>query len=192
MVKELPRWGQWIGAATGTNDAKLILNIDKDRPKNGTVYFQDGNRALSSIRGQIEFFIKGEDTIGNVRDIIPLIASNNDQEVLPKTAQLILTKVTQDTIEGTWSADNGQHGDFNLNLRESTQSHVTAEKVEWDEYLSFAIKSKRDNSSLIFRGQTDAKYPLRTTFHRTDRRDMTRYAVEDVSELNNYLAASNS
>jgi len=191
LQKQLPRWGQWIGTATGTNNAMLILNIDKDRTNEGTIYFQDNDKSLSSMKGSVEFIDNGEGIVGEITKLTTFGANSNREEVIPKTAQLILTGMTLDQMEGTWRADNGQCGEFNINIRESTESQVKAEVIDWDDYLSFAIKSKRTTSSFIFRGQPDSKYPLRTSFHRTARRDLTRYSLEDMSTLNNYLANSN-
>ncbi|BBO27453.1 hypothetical protein AltI4_18410 [Alteromonas sp. I4] len=188
----LPMWGQWLGNATGANKANLILNIDKDKPTEGSIHFHDRDLQLSSIGAKVKFTINAGNLIGQLYDIYPSIRSENTDEVIPKSAQIKIDKMLPELMEGTWSADNGQEGSFSLNRRESTTSHVVSEEIEWEDFISYAIKAKRENPKLIFRGQPDSTLPLRTSFHRTNRRDLSRYSVEDMNILNNYLANSNS
>jgi hypothetical protein len=191
-MMELPKWGQWLGNAKGGNNARLILNIDKDRPTEGSIYFHDTNQGISSIRARVKFRFEGDNLVGDVFDIFPSIQSENPTEMIPKNSRLEIKKSLPDQLEGIWNSDNGQGGDFNLNRRESTVSHSVSEEIEWEDFVSYAIKAKRDNPSLIFRGQPSSKYPLRTSFHRTSRRDLSRYSLEDMKDLNDYLAISNN
>jgi len=188
----LPMWGQWLGNATGDNKASLILNIDKDKPSEGFIHYYDNDLRLSSISAKIKFTIDGGKLIGELNDLYPSIRSENTDEVLPKSVHIQIEKMLPELMEGTWSADNGQAGNFMLNRRESTTSHVVSETIDWEDFISYAIKAKRENPELIFRGQPDSTLPLRTSFHRTTRRDLSRYSVEDMRNLNDYLANSNS
>ena len=184
-------WGQWLGNARGSNRAGLILNIDKDKPSEGFIHFRDSDLKLSSIAAKVKFASDGSNLVGQLSDIYPSIRSGNTDEVIPKSAQIKIDKLLPELMEGTWCADNGQEGKFSLNRRESTTSHVISEEIEWEDFISYAIKAKRENPKLIFRGQPDSTLPLRTSFHRTNRRDLSRYSVEDMNNLNKYLVNSN-
>lgn len=187
---EIIKWGQWIGKLSGKNSGSLIVNIDRDTPNTGGIYFSEIDRQLSSYNGIVTFSRESEKLIGTVEHIVPINSPDQNRDADPKRIDLVVIKDDVNSIEGQWSADNGQSGEFHIHLREGTLSSVKAESIEWLEFIKVALEEKRKNKSLIFRGQSDSTWPLRTSFHRTNRRDLSRFAGIDMPELNQYLTLS--
>lgn len=187
---EIIAWGQWIGELKGDNSGSLIMNMDQDTPNEGGIYFSDRNRQLSSYIGNIKFIKKPEQWKATVYNLLPVNRPKVVNEVGAQTAEFIIDTISADTIQGTWSANNDQKGEFTFKLRESTTPAIKCESVPWTDFIRLSLEAKRNNKSLIFRGQSDSSWPLRTSFHRTNRRDLSRYSKEDMTQLNKFLTLS--
>lgn len=183
-------WGQWIGELKGDNSGSLIMNIDQDTPNKGGIYFSDANRQLSSYIGKVIFMKKSDRLIAAVDNMLPINRPAVIDEFEAKAAVLTVSKLTDNIMEGTWSAENNQEGEFRLCRREGTKPAVKSESVNWTDFIKISLEAKRLNKSLIFRGQSDSTWPLRTSFHRSNRRDLSRYSAEDMVQLNKYLTLS--
>jgi hypothetical protein len=166
------------------------LHIDQDTPNNGVVCFSDSNKNLSSFNGSIEFTEKSEKCVASVTNLLPLNRPQNVSEVGPQLVELTVQTKLPEKIHGQWSADNGQRGEFTLILRDSPQPSVRSESIVWSEFIKISLEAKRENKSLIFRGQPDSKLTLRTSFHRTNRRDLSSFSAKDMIELSKYLTLS--
>lgn len=186
---ELLSWGQWVGDLKGSNQGTIILNIDEDKPGYGGLYFYDRNADLSSYNAAVEFQATPEALIGHVKNMQPVEPPKMTDEVLPTSATLKVVRHLPNIVEGTWVADNGQKGEFSMHRRESTQPCVKHTTIEWADFIHFALEQKRQNPNLVFRGQPDSNLPLRTSFHRTNRRDILRFSQSDMKKLNENLKA---
>ena len=187
---EIIKWGQWIGELQGDNSGTLIMNIDQDTPNNGVICFSDSNENLSSFNGSIEFTEKPEKCVASVTSLSPLNRPQNVTEVVPQLVELTVQTKLPKKIHGQWSADNGQRGEFTLHLLESRQPSVWSKSIAWSEFIDISLEAKRKNKSLVFRGQADSQWTLRTSFHRTNRRDLSSFSAKDMFELSKYLTLS--
>lgn len=91
-------------------------------------------------------------------------------------------------IAAIWQTDIGTQGTADLYPSEaSLASELTAEQGirSWDEFKRFALDLP--SRSYIFRGQSNP-HRLRSSFHRTWRKDLGRYVDEDIDALRLALA----
>ena len=56
-------------------------------------------------------------------------------------------------------------------------------ELDWQSFKEFVAKTYLKKNSIIFRGQPDNRYKLRTSFHRRDRNDLLQYLHADVPTL---------
>lgn len=181
------QWGQWIGRVSGTNQGAFILNIDADRTERGHIGFADNKLELSSYEGEVLFKKVGGKLEGHIDEIRIACKGTSEDEIFPENGKLIFDNISAEKLEGTWHSDNGQNGKFVLTRRESDRSELVGEKMEWAEYLAWAFEETSKNKKVVFRGQPDSNFPLKTMFHRTSRRSLTRYNAEDLPLLNKHL-----
>lgn len=185
---------QWVGqiqiAATtsaGARTGRLILNQDSDR---------------RFSRAQISFGPIGYSAVV-VAD--PPDASGNQQATavdfrlpLPRADVTLPTKASiNSTIAppgriGTWSDDLGNTGAFSLELADiPIKSRPADHLMSWREFRDWALDiCSREPGQWIFRGHERSSYPLLTSFHREERRDLVRYDAEIVPELQRYIEAT--
>ena len=64
-------------------------------------------------------------------------------------------------------------------------------RYTWREFKQWVADHLTHDSPLIFRGHKKAQYRLRTTLHRTGRRDLIRYEQEDLPILRQYVSSVN-
>ncbi|MEM4988799.1 FRG domain-containing protein [Collimonas sp. H4R21] len=86
-----------------------------------------------------------------------------------------------------WVSDIGNEGQAVLSRTTAgTESEYVQNPITWDEFkrMVAGLEPRR----FVFRGQSDQKR-LRTTYHRTGRADLTRYAYQDIPALHQYLSS---
>jgi hypothetical protein len=186
------KWGQWVGKISGQNSGLLIMNLDRDNFNTGMIHFWEIDSRLSSYNGKVTFSKSSGKIVGKVENIIAVNSPDDDRSADPKKLEFFVSSYDENKITGEWFADNEQNGDFFLESREITKSSVSSQSVKWNDFITLALTEKRQNKSLIFRGQSDSTWPLRTSFHRTGRRDLVRFSSVDMHELNSYLTLSSN
>ena len=90
-----------------------------------------------------------------------------------------------DTLTGTWSTDIGTNGTFSFTLLNRENPQSIGELYSWEKFRSEALTMKE--TGLYFRGHDDSTKPLITSFHRTGRRNLVRYTLEDVPRLRRFI-----
>lgn len=174
--------GQWLGTISGTNAGYCVLNIDSDRPLQGTVQVDDPVQPFSAhltlafteraFTGSLsDFSVQSQSTAG---------ASPAAQ--LPKSG-IVSGTIVGETLTGTWQTDVGTLGTIFLQRREPSLPRKPDQVLSWTAFQKWAFDEARQHPTLIFRGHSSALETLVTSFHRTGRRNLIRYDSEDVPRL---------
>ncbi|MFI5395777.1 MAG: FRG domain-containing protein [Candidatus Binatia bacterium] len=171
-------YGQWIGQIQGTNSGYALLNVDGDRPGKGCLQVDDPQQPFSS---QVAFSIAGSTVTGSLAGFFPQDRAAQGI-VLPRNGNLSGT-LQGDRLTGTWQTELATQGTFELTRREPLVPRPADKAMAWGDFREWILEEYRKTRSLIFRGHADSGYPLITTFHRTGRRNLWRYVVEDVPRL---------
>lgn len=187
-------WGQWLGRFTGTNQGDLTLNIDGDSDLFGDLVISDDNDKNPSFHADADFKINGKHITGILDNFYPcsynldLTTSTKEQSESPKKGSItgILNK---DYIKGNLEIDIGIKVSFDICKFESDKQKKCDKEMSWKIFKNWALKKKLKNPNLIFRGHSNNKYNLRTTFHRNNRRDLGRYSSEDIPTLAHHISA---
>ena len=187
-------WGQWIGNLQGTNNATVFLNIDFDKPNTGTISVYDFNteqRASFNADVLLEPDNKAiSATVANFRPFFfnnPIEEAKKFEGLIPKIATLKGAIADNKNLEGEWSSDQNTNGTFTLYYQEPDEQVPADEDMTWEEFSKWSLEAKKDNRDLIFRGQKDSAFRLTTNFHRQNRRELSRYVLEDVTTLQRHL-----
>jgi len=112
------------------------------------------------------------------------------QDSLPTEAKISGYIDNNKKLHGTWTSNLLTQGDIILGYQEDYPTTKSDETMCWSDFQSWILNEKKNNSGLIFRGQPDSNYGLKTSFHRQGRRDLIRYATQDIPDLARYVTAS--
>ncbi|MFY0645469.1 MAG: FRG domain-containing protein [Sulfitobacter geojensis] len=192
--------GQWIGTSNGDPQALMIIDLDRVRGRlSGHAYLFPDDENIPSTYARIDtedtvapFVIEAntihflsdrgyQPTINELRDFYPDVTFPKlvTAEFLPKSAE---------KIELSWKTDAETYGQATLHRTVSGEiSKVLSnpDVTSWDDFQKYV--TDKPNLGLIFRGQS-APWPLRTSFHRTNRRDLIRYLQDDIPRLHHALS----
>lgn len=179
--------GQWFGNFSGTNSGTALLDLDSARDKLSGILYAFDDAYLFSLCCEISlsksepeqsinvktFAFDGTGKIFSAKDI------SNAEFAFPENAQLEIRVIGND-ISLDWSTDIGTYGTAILFRSKSEEkSDYVDERGEtsWRQFQEIALST--DHESFIFRGQA-RPWRLRTSFHRTMRKDLVRYWHTDV------------
>lgn len=179
-------WGQWLGTFDGTSTGEVILNIDKDKLNIGKLSTYDQTFNMPARWADIKFESNQDGITAHFTYLgnAPEVAGVNS----PSSGKLKISKLTSDSMEGDWLTDIGTNGKFYLKKPNDITVTNADYTYTWDEFNHW-ISGENQQSELIFRGQQNSKWRLKTSFHRTGRFDLLRYGNEDVHKLNHYLVS---
>lgn len=193
--------GQWIGNFTGTNTGLAMLDLDDEGDfYSGTAVAFDDNPELPST--VVKIVTENKDPVQSLKitDIAALrpgttalrsiadIESEYPGLKFPREINLKLEHAGAN-IEATWSTDVGTEGKASLpkSCCDDDSDLVVSENVtDWNSYKAYVCGLP--HRQFIFRGQGERKR-LRSTFHRTSRRDLVRYVTKDVPEAHRVLSS---
>lgn len=179
-------WGQWLGTFNGTNSGEVILNIDKDRKDRGKISIYDQTTDTPARWADIVF----SNSQGAIQAIFYYMGVMPKIEGITQASdgRLNITELTETSMIGEWETNIGTHGSFNLYKMDDNQASKADYTFSWNELNSWIDEqSQPEGSDHIYRGQRNSLWKLKTTFYRTGRYDLLRYANEDVNRLNHYL-----
>lgn len=193
--------GQWIGRYEGTNNGLAVLDLDEeDYCYRGHVYAFEDNPDIPSIVAEIVTPNKQstqsfETTqIAAIRPHTTLLMRPEDlakdfpDVVMPPKISLELS-LSESTLDVKWSTEIGTLGMAKLPAGKCDhQSNLTVlpNVYDWKSFKDYALTLP--HRDFIFRGQ-DVCNRLRTTFHRSRRKDLIRYMVSDLPEALRALTA---
>lgn len=185
MADSNERFGQWVGHISGSNSGYMTLNVDRDRSNRASVQVHDRQLPFSG-----EGIIAFTDTTvnGKLTRFVPRVYPLPTGINLPQEVEFSGT-VTDDQIIGSWSSIQ-TNGEFNLARCEISKARPPEHVMHWGEFRTWALLEPQKKESLIFRGHESALNPLVTSFHRTGRRNLLRYDLEDVPRLCRLMEAT--
>lgn len=187
--------GQWIGNVNGDNYGTLIANIER---VNGKL---TGHAILWEVDAEIPSVVCDLKVLKNKDEIT--LSGDNVQALNPKTGHPIpeqdIKKIYPDghissyikakghlqedeiTITGEYTTDKDIEGELTLYKATKLASLTESKKVSWNEFKIEALDVPEGNT--IFRGQSDNRWLLRTSFHRFNRVNLHKYFKEDIPKL---------
>lgn len=188
--------GQWLNQAS-EDEAQIILDLDDDPPDSrgtGRVFFPDGSPGTIcelTIPNQLDE-IEIQTQLNWMPHDRPMVVDTEEiRKMYPKysfsESAKIGIKRTENGLQIAWETDVDTTGVAELfrgNMEES--SLLEAKQMTWPEFKEFALQNK--HGSMLFRGQPKP-YKLRTAFHRTHRKDLVRYAADDIPTAHKHLTA---
>jgi hypothetical protein len=187
--------GQWFGKLTGTNNGLVILNMD-ERPGgfSGTGIVVDSDTALpgstfnvtlrynegkSGVTGHGDFRASFNTKTGEFISAADL--STSHPGVTQPSHIEIKGQADKSNLTLNYKSDVETEGEVKLFLQTvGDKSLVSFEKISWEQFKAQAIGLAL--KKYICRGQSGYR-PLRTSFHRAGRFDISRFAVEDLNRL---------
>ncbi len=195
--------GQWIGFVRGTNKGIVTLNFESDITDvngmyGGRVMFKDDDGSNVNFYCIIKCKILGEKIEGLLYDFFfydykrHLLINYADfkstfpDSRVPRTGTL-RGELKPDTIQGTWKTDIGSEGAFTVIKSKVEKEQMPDYSKTWDDFKKWITDNDKSDEDMIFRGQRNTGYRLRTTFHRIGRNDIIRYAQKDVGTLAHYI-----
>lgn len=186
--------GQWIGGFNGTNKGLAVLDLDEDGKRiRGSFCAFDDDANVPSVFSTIEFPISNENIQSQVtpQPIHPTeVRFMNPDEVPPDTFPTVLNinlGFNDRNLEGTWSTNIDTSGSVKLKHSAATEPSLLvaeSEVLSWSDYKEYIAGISSDQYRFIFRGQ-GADWRLRTSFHRTKRKDLSRYWSQDIPRVRN-------
>jgi hypothetical protein len=179
--------GQWLGRIQGTNNGHALLSVDNDRPN--IAWLQVTDEQQPDYSAVVDLTFSGTNVTGIIRDFISEGATRPGL-TMPNTGQLTGTFNGQ-TLNGHWKTDVNTNGTFALARVESVKEHAADHTFRrWPEFRDWILDETAKFPLTIFRGEQRSTYVLRTSFHRTGRRNLWRYAIEDVPRLCRHIEAT--
>lgn len=192
--------GQWIGSfVEGENRTDVIVDIDEypDRFRGTARMFSAGepgticeistdnkNPPYVFDRVPLHWMPEGEVALVDRSTII----QRNPEMTFPETANIQIRE-TDTGLNASWVTDIGTSGEVDLSRRHAGLPSEIAPINDintWEKFKEFAVRQQPGR--YVFRGQPEA-FRLRTAFHRTYRKDLVRYTVEDIPLAHKILTA---
>jgi len=196
-------FGQWVGWSRPENgpEGKIIVNFEKRTPGRAQIFgYSPQNPAFRISTDAV--LQESEDTI--------VIDSPNTRVFDPQSGQLVPVaeffaahKITQPigkkttykmaergrVTAGSWETDLGERGGFRLENTTYDPPLKPDYTFDWKQFKEFVVANYLDREFVLFRGQPDNTYKLRTSFHRSHRNNLIRYLYEDVPRLRHSVNA---
>lgn len=191
--------GQWKGRNGGDEPSVAVADLDDcgDHYQGNVYLFGDNGRALGA-------FIRTTDQGDrHEQDVQVIHRSPNDLWLttpdllrehpdfdpvgFPERATLVLQRRAK-TLRLSWNAGEGGVGGVTLHPSKADRPSVyrSERRVRtWAQFKQTVLKCS--NQQFIFRGQNTTKR-LRTTFHRSRRKDLIQFITRDVPQLHGALA----
>lgn len=192
---EVTMQGQWLGTVNGDNHGQVVVNIESRKGRLvGNAILWEIQEGVPSVAFSINVDKQGDKiTISgiNIKALNPhtgrAIPKSRIKEFYPDgfIAESVEIKVVLSpdgaNIFGEYEADKGMKGDLSLSKCSALATLTEGTEVSWDQFKEEVLKAAKD--IIIYRGQNDKRWPLRTSFHRTNRVDLSRYFRDDIPKL---------
>lgn len=147
--------GQWIGKISGTNEGRIILNIDRDRPYQGILSISDDSSDRVPAHANVRLNTTGTELSGVLSQFVPAIYGASSelyvaaQGALPKSG-ILSGRINDNKIDGTWETNIQTKGKFNL-IKYEKDFFVKSDKIlSWHDYYAWALEKKRKTTWINF------------------------------------------
>ncbi|WP_018997927.1 FRG domain-containing protein [Hirschia maritima] len=197
--------GQWMGRNEGNNDAFIILDLDKqDNNFVGHFYFYDDDYLMPGMVGRLELsppYLPHEGIL-KVRPLHPQtgypvskqdLQSEYPDITFPNEIYIKLNSNARHEIIVDWYSQNNvekNSGQIKLiHFPKNTSSILVPNPTitDWDSFKHTVLQYEPE--TFIFRGQSNHKWPLQTSFHRSNRTDLIPFIEKDIPRLFQRLSA---
>ncbi len=195
-------YGQWSGKIAGTNNADVILSIDKlKEDKEGSiavsptdnhsfpcilrVIFDSVNTITGKISGHLDRFIgfkDGKIVLPQVTDKLALSESGTIEGAIEDSGNSFSCK---------WQTNLKYNGDAKFKRVVRPEARPIEDIISWKVFKDKIIKYQQQYGNILFRGQNNSVCPLTTRFHRAGCWDLYRFNNEKLPELFDYLGVLN-
>ena len=192
--------GQWIGQSAGEPAGKIVIDLDEvnDGWQGSAYLFPDQSDlpssfvAISLLRDQpwdgldvqtAHFNPSSGEILAPIR-----VREMHPTSLFPARAKIRIQVTTSNELRASWISDINTHGSGDLTRAapgHKSRVRATPNVSTWEGFKSELLKHKF--RSHLYRGQEEP-WPLQTSFHRSNRKDLSRYLREDVPELRRALA----
>ena len=190
-------WGQWTGELVDAGQQwHALLNIDRDRRNCGRLLLFLLTEPRSWIHATLKDVATVNSCLTGIVEFSPYpFDLSFDQEHKSELKDVSVGKIIG-TINGrelritldTSSGASGTKGEMIIGCVETDDASDPDHIFDWPEFKEWVSRLPFENGPLIFRGHEKSTYRLRTSLHRTGRRDLVRYRQEDLSVLSSYVS----
>lgn len=195
-------FGQWSGKIVGTNNADVILSIDKLKEnEEGSItispaddhsfpcilriIFDSVDATTGKVSGRLDRFVGFKDgriIFPQVTDKIALSESGTIEGVIENGGNSFSCK---------WQTNLKFNGDAKFIRVRRPVAQPVESIISWKIFKDSIIKYQQQYGNILFRGQNNSLYPLTTRFHRAKCWDLYRFNNEKLPELFDYLGVLN-
>ena len=187
--------GQWTGYSEGVPDGKVICDCEiRDGLQKAVAYlFSESPKIPSTV---IEFNFPEYQEAFELDVKIHAFDTHQGRLLRPdeiaglfpgiqfsETAKLKFQRKSADLLEVRWSTAVGTNGFVSLSrsrVPKTSELPMLSTVTSWKEFKEKVSEFRF--SEFVFRGQS-RRYPLQTSFHRTERKILHYYLDEDVPSL---------
>ena len=193
-------WQQWTGQLVDAGHQwEVVLNIDRDRPNAGRILLFDiehpdhwGHAKVknlsidnSNLRANAEF--------SPYPSNLP-IDEQQQRESTDLFGGTIVGKLEANELRAkinTSGGPQGTNGELVIGCVETDAPSESDHSFTWPQFKEWASNLALPDCPFIFRGHERVAYRLKTSLHRTGRRDLIRYDEEDLPSLAAYVSGAN-
>lgn len=178
-------WGQWLGSFSevgvhGQQQSGAILNIDRDTPRYGKLSLYNAEQHTQGFWGDV--YLDNDD---NPQAVLFVIPPDQNRPNFWR-GEMKFSERTNGMLSGTWVAEDNRNGNFqffqNINISATPSDRTFRQWTSFKKWIG-----TQQPGTMIYRGQSNNLWRLKTSFHRTDRFDLLRYGAQEVHHLNHYV-----
>jgi hypothetical protein len=192
--------GQWIGTYSGTNSGHLVADLDDvGTSYQGVVFAYDVNVGyprtfayvdLPKAQTRVSLRVPLQQAERGTGEIIAReTMSQRFPHIQTPTYADTEWEITPKEIALKWNTDIGTNGEGRMVKSEAANaSRLTplADVKSWEDFKNF-VRSL-EPYRFAFRGHENSRWRLRTSFHRTGRASVIKFAMQDVPALHRHLS----
>ena len=198
--------GQWIGSVIDPNkvEVRTMLNIEKRTPGIAQILsysIQFPNLRTSAIikfgNFESELVVDSPDasffdvSTGKLIPIPEYWKLHNIDQPIPKRMTYTFDRKGR-IIAGSFKSDVGTSGTFEVTNTVNDAPRKAHHVFDWESFKKFVAARYINDPQILFRGQPDNRYKLRTSYHRRDRNNLLAYLNNDIPELAHAINAVSS
>lgn len=193
--------GQWLGRSVGDPAALVVMDLDSinGRAQGRAYLYPDDNSVPSSVAEiQVKDSLapfKVSTRVGHFENEIGYFPTKEELNRyfpdvdFPFDVEINAQPKEEDSLELNWKTEVGTFGNVTLKRDDGRVKSTLAPESNVNTWSDFqAHVTRGEMKGMAFRGQA-APWPLRTSFHRTRRRDLVRYLGEDIPRLHRALSS---
>lgn len=192
--------GQWIGTYSGTNSGILVVDLDEiGDGYAGIVFAYDNNVGLPRTSAYVEL-PRGQNSVSLRAKMVSIergtgalvteeiVAQRFPGVQIPAYADSEW-KIGPDEMSVKWETNIGTSGAGQIVRSKGHNPSILISLTDvksWDDFKKFVLTL--EPYRFAFRGHENSTWRLRTSFHRTGRASLIKFAEQDVPALHRHLS----